>query len=245
MIGLSSLSLDSYISIQDAAGISIKDLLFLVWTKKSFAIGNTREFQSKLRQAKKSSRVSLDLNFVQWGNDIKKIEFYNDSLVIADSLKLSVWKQNTLASLEFKDLETFAINPEFKPDLCATLTSNGQVSFCYLAAMKRVDLACNNATCITWSRRGKQIACGTKNGEILFYNSDAQLKNTISRPEKVSESYHIQYIEWLEDRSFLVLYASKDKDVLVFQILQDKDSVFFKFNVLEAAIVFATRGSCS
>lgn len=149
MIGLSSLSLDSYILIKDATGISIKDL-FLVWTKTAFALGNSKEFQTKLRESKRGSKVSLDLQFKQWENEIVKVDFYNDSLVIADALHLSLWNQKVLASVQVKDLKTFSLNPGFKPHICATLFHGGKVAFYDLSVMTKVDLPHDNVTCSMW-----------------------------------------------------------------------------------------------
>lgn len=82
---------------------------------------------------------------------------------------------------------------------------------------------------VTWSRKGKQIACGTKTGEIVFHDTNADLKKKISRPKQLSESHQVQYIEWLEDRSLLVIYVSQDNETCVFQILEDKETVFINF----------------
>jgi hypothetical protein len=147
MIGLSSLSLDSYILIKDAAGIAIDNLLLLVWTKNTFAFGNLPEFQAKLRESKRGSQVLIDLVFKQWDNEIIKMEFYNDSVVIADTQQLSVWNQKILSSANVQNLKIIALNPEFKPHICATLSKNGQVSFYDLKDMSKVDLPCENVSC--------------------------------------------------------------------------------------------------
>jgi hypothetical protein len=52
------------------------------------------------------------------------------------------------------------------------------------------------------------------------------LKKKISRPEKLSDSFKVQFIEWLEVRSFLVIYVSQENETFVFQILEDKETVF-------------------
>jgi hypothetical protein len=147
MIGLSSLSLDSYILIKDAAGIAIENRLFLVWTKNAFAFGNLTEFQSKLRESKRGSQVQIDLVFKQWGNQILKIEFYSDAVVIADTQQLSVWNKNVLSSAHVQNLQTISLNPEFKPHICAALFKSGQVSFYNLKDMTKVDLPCDNVSC--------------------------------------------------------------------------------------------------
>ena len=147
MIGLSSLSLDSFISVKDASGICIKDYIFLIWTKNSFSLGNLREFSSKLRGSARGSEVKMDLKFHKWENEIIKIEFYNDSLIIADKVELSIWNQKVLSKVGIQNLKSFSLNPEFKPNICATLTENGAVGFCDLNDMKIMDVPCNNATC--------------------------------------------------------------------------------------------------
>ena len=91
---------------------------------------------------------------------------------------------------------------------------------------------------VTWSRKGKQIACGTKTGEILFFNTNADLKNKISRPEQLSEPCYVQYIEWLQDKSFLVFYICQDQETRVIQILQDKDKVII------GLFIFFRKNSC-
>ena len=143
MIGLSSPSLDSYILLKDAAGFIIKDLLFLVWSKNSFSLGNLKEFQCKLRDSPRGSQVLLDLSYTHWDNDIIKIDFYNDGLVIADNKQLSVWNQK---SINVTNLHTFSLNPEFKTNICATLSTSGQVSFYDLVDMTMVDLPCDNVS---------------------------------------------------------------------------------------------------
>ena len=147
MIGLSSLSLDSYISVKDAAGICIKDYIFLIWTKNSFSLGDLKEFQTKLRSCTRGSKVEMDLKFLSWENEILKIEFYNDSLLLADKIGLSIWNQKVMSKVGIQNLKSFSLNPEFKPNICATLLDNGAVGFCDLNDMKVVDVPCNNVTC--------------------------------------------------------------------------------------------------
>ncbi len=80
---------------------------------------------------------------------------------------------------------------------------------------------------VTWSRKGKRIACGTISGEILFYTTTGELKKKIKRPEKLKEG-KVQFIQWVEDVSFFVIYVSPTNETTCFQILDDKETVCLK-----------------
>ena len=145
MIGLSTLSLDSYLLLKEAAGLIIKNLCFIVWTKNSFSLGDIKELQTQLRLAKKGSKVALDLEFIQWENEIVQIDFYNDSFLIADKNQLSIWAQKIILNVKV-NVKSFALNPQFKPNVCAVLDQNGCLSLYDLSNMTCVTIPTPNIT---------------------------------------------------------------------------------------------------
>lgn len=144
MIGLSSSSLDSYILLKDAAGFTINSKEFLVWSRNSFSFGSVRELD-RLRASPRGSQLLLtDLISKKWDNDILRIDFYNDSLLILDDKALSVYstrKETTINSIGVENLVTFSLNPS-KSNICATLGS-GQVDFYNLDDMTSVTVTDN------------------------------------------------------------------------------------------------------
>ncbi|KAI9348779.1 hypothetical protein DFJ73DRAFT_428906 [Zopfochytrium polystomum] len=106
-------------------------------------------------------------------------------------------------------LKKVSPNPEAYPDTIAVLTMGGEVFFVDSAGTSRRLPV--EATAISWSRRGKQLACGTKDGKIVQLNLEGVVKNETPPPEGLVEGAKMGELLWLEDKVFLAVYSDAEE----------------------------------
>lgn len=74
-------------------------------------------------------------------------------------------------------------------------------------------------TTACWSRKGKQLACGTASGTIIRVSLDGSVKGTIPAPPALPADSSVRHILWLENSVFLVAYAcDSDEPAVMFQV---------------------------
>ena len=59
-----------------------------------------------------------------------------------------------------------------------------------------------------WSRKGKQIVIGSKDGFLRQFTPQGQLKNTIAPPVSLSGAFSVLSIAWMETSVFVVCYVA-------------------------------------
>ncbi|OAJ41146.1 hypothetical protein BDEG_24791 [Batrachochytrium dendrobatidis JEL423] len=116
----------------------------------------------------------------------------------------------TSTKVDRGDILDILPNPEFMPDIVAVLTADYRLCFIHLTGtVTLVDSP--NITAISWSRKGKQIACGTKNGHILRITPNGEVKRDIPNPPQL-ETGSVSQILWLEDRVLVGVYSEAQSD---------------------------------
>jgi uncharacterized protein YjiK len=66
-----------------------------------------------------------------------------------------------------------------------------------------------NVSSLSWSRKGKQLGCGMRDGSISQVNLSGQVVKTIPLLEEF-ESVHVQELLWIETKVFVCVYSSSD-----------------------------------
>ncbi|GAA5830463.1 hypothetical protein JCM3766R1_002730 [Sporobolomyces carnicolor] len=69
-------------------------------------------------------------------------------------------------------------------------------------------------TCASWSVKGKQLAVGTRDGRILQFTPEGELKAELAVPSSLEQSgWQVESLEWLENHVFWVTYSKPlDRD---------------------------------
>ncbi|RKO92951.1 hypothetical protein BDK51DRAFT_40517 [Blyttiomyces helicus] len=111
-------------------------------------------------------------------------------------------------------------NPETFPDRCAVLDDSGNLTIVPFGG-EVVAVPIPGLTSMCWSKKGKQLAVGDRNGTIFQVTPAGQVKNKIPRPGSVSDGMIVRHILWLE-KPFVIIYedpASEERKVAV--VLQE------------------------
>ncbi|KAJ8326502.1 hypothetical protein O5D80_005250 [Batrachochytrium dendrobatidis] len=152
-------------------------------------------------------RLSFDQNLIIVATTQSMILSYS----VPDLLKASAAPTpKTSTKVDRGDILDILPNPEFMPDIVAVLTADYRLCFIHLTGtVTLVDSP--NITAISWSRKGKQIACGTKNGHILRITPNGEVKRDIPNPPQL-ETGSVSQILWLEDRVLVGVYSEAQSD---------------------------------
>ncbi|KAI9097407.1 hypothetical protein DFS34DRAFT_124478 [Phlyctochytrium arcticum] len=78
-------------------------------------------------------------------------------------------------------IKALRANPEAIPDTIAVLKDDGSVVL-VKGDGTSVTLPVNGATAISWSPKGKQVACGLSSGEIIQVTPEGDIKNRVPPP---------------------------------------------------------------
>ncbi|KAJ1342386.1 hypothetical protein BSLG_003071 [Batrachochytrium salamandrivorans] len=105
-----------------------------------------------------------------------------------------------------------APNPDSLPGLVAVLSADRRVHFVDLSGTVTL-VATENITAFSWSRKGKQLACGTADGKILQISPSGEVKREISRPSvPLPDAAQVLQVLWVEDRVFVAIFAETSTD---------------------------------
>ncbi|KAH9246257.1 hypothetical protein BASA81_016212 [Batrachochytrium salamandrivorans] len=105
-----------------------------------------------------------------------------------------------------------APNPDSLPGLVAVLSADRRVHFVDLSGTVTL-VATENITAFSWSRKGKQLACGTADGKILQISPSGEVKREIPRPSvPLPDAAQVLQVLWVEDRVFVAIFAETSTD---------------------------------
>ncbi|KAI8645004.1 hypothetical protein BD408DRAFT_96639 [Parasitella parasitica] len=201
-----SLVTDAKLNLPDAQAVQTEDHLsllecsskygyFVAATAKGFCLGKTEKLR-KTVYATGKGEAALFEELIQVEVKQGKIHHINLS---ADQLELFVSvASGTLLTYSVRDivqqkesaspLQTYSVgceiinlhpNPEAYPDIIAIQTKKNQ---CELIQNNGVIATIDDVHSICWSRKGKQIACGSSDGSINTYNLEGKLVVEIKPP---------------------------------------------------------------
>ena len=99
--------------------------------------------------------------------------------------------------------------------LVAAITNQGDL---LLADLKEAQLQqgsdgpvlIKNASCLSWSTRGKQLVVGLATGTATQMKPDGSVVAEIPKSTSIPDGMHISAISWLENDSFFIIYTSND-----------------------------------
>lgn len=72
-------------------------------------------------------------------------------------------------------------NPEAHPDIIAVITQSDECKLIRFMTNEIISTI-SNATSMSWSPKGKQIVCGTRNGTIFAYDNNGKQMDEITPP---------------------------------------------------------------
>ncbi|KAF2237406.1 hypothetical protein EV356DRAFT_496191 [Viridothelium virens] len=96
----------------------------------------------------------------------------------------------------------------------------------------------DGASCVSWSRKGKQLVVGLGNGTAVQMTPDGVVKAEIPRPTNLEGDKHVSTISWLSNDEFLIVYtptapAYETAPESIFQLVtRDKESSTYIFQKL-------------
>ncbi|KAJ3226171.1 hypothetical protein HDU81_007448, partial [Chytriomyces hyalinus] len=198
-------------------------------TARGFALALSSAVQKSVLQGAKGSSLSID---GQVDVDVNKDSVTqirlsaNQELIYIGLLSglVLIFKAASVISgdtVPFKSFNTpvggwmiLQPNPDSFPNLCAVITSSGALymwneeldEFKLLEKVTGVSVMC-------WSKKGKQLAIGDRDGALKQVTPDGVIKNVITPPPQLNGSkLSANHLSWLEDKMFLVIYSVSDGD---------------------------------
>lgn len=98
-------------------------------------------------------------------------------------------------------------NPEVYPDVIAVATQNDECKLIrYMTSEIMATLP--NSTTMSWSPKGKQIVCGTKDARLIAYDMEGNQKDEIpSPPNQNDPDVYVNAVLWVENHVFLAIYS--------------------------------------
>ncbi|KAJ3147641.1 hypothetical protein HDU89_005259 [Geranomyces variabilis] len=99
-------------------------------------------------------------------------------------------------------------NPEFMPQSAAVLSMEGRVQIVGFSQNITV-LHLTDVTTISWSKKGKQLACGLKDGSIVQVTPEGLEKRRITPPPSLNNQ-PVTHLTWIETPTFLATYGHLD-----------------------------------
>ncbi|EPQ30288.1 uncharacterized protein PFL1_02404 [Pseudozyma flocculosa PF-1] len=171
-----------------------------------------------------------------------------DGLVSGSRLDPAFVLQPPSADLKLLEL---APNPSDRPELCVALYSQPGAAGIDAGTAIVLDItkgswgsqlnpdASVRTSSLCWSVKGKQIALGLEDGEILQITPEGEAKDRIAKPSSLDGPYYISDIRWLENHAFVTTYnqpSSSEQEpehsYEVYAVLRDpkaKQVTFAKF----------------
>lgn len=138
-------------------------------------------------------------------------------------------------------------NPDpSQASLFAVLNTNGELLLADLdkseiVATEGGPVLATNASCVTWSSKGKQLMVGKADGSAVQLKPNGSVVATTAKPSSIPDGCHLAQIIWLENEVFMFIYTLSmpdSEDVFTFEtysfiVKTDKGRtgfVFHKFN---------------
>ncbi|GMF38525.1 unnamed protein product [Phytophthora lilii] len=103
--------------------------------------------------------------------------------------------------------------PDAEKETLAVLTLEKQAVVCTLGGETNVIDTPSDASSISWSPSGEQIAVGLVDGTIGVYaRSSLELARAIDRPDSVEDGLEVHHINWAEENLILAGYHKYDEE---------------------------------
>jgi len=115
-------------------------------------------------------------------------------------------------------LRALAPNPvPATAELFAIVTANGDLMIIdlkagTLAAGINGHALTSNASCVSWSNKGKQLVAGLADGNAVQLKPDGTVVANIPRPTSIASNVHTSGILWLENDLFFAVYTPSSTD---------------------------------
>ncbi|CAO3666663.1 unnamed protein product [Rhizopus microsporus] len=106
------------------------------------------------------------------------------------------------------DIISIHPNPEVYPDLLGVCVEN---KGCQLVQISNGQIVATipNAVTASWSPKGKQIACGDREGVIRAFDISGALKDEIAPPTS-AQGKEVRALLWVENHDFFAIYGTTD-----------------------------------
>ena len=100
-------------------------------------------------------------------------------------------------------------------ELFAAVTTNGELLMVDLQSgglRNGTDGAVlrTGVSCMSWSKKGKQLVAGLANGAAVQLRRDGTVAAEIPRPPTLVDNVHVSAMSWLENDSFFIVYTPND-----------------------------------
>ncbi|KAL9096465.1 MAG: hypothetical protein Q9165_001462 [Trypethelium subeluteriae] len=96
----------------------------------------------------------------------------------------------------------------------------------------------DGASCVSWSKKGRQLVVGLGNGAAVQMTPDGLVKAEIPRPSNMEGDKHVSAISWLSNDEFLIVYTPTESTYetapdSIFQLVtRDKGTSSYTFQKL-------------
>ncbi|TPX72537.1 hypothetical protein CcCBS67573_g05788, partial [Chytriomyces confervae] len=222
---------DLHVEVENALELlavsSVFGVAVFVTSPKSFAAIHTADVQAK---PKREFTVSEPIRTIQFAASEESVYISLDSGQILQfntcdlfSAKKSQPQPVKSFTCPIKGALVFLPNPEAYPDTLALKASDNSVWFLNVAKgeFSKVE-STTSVTSLCWSRKGKQLAVGQSNGDVLQISIEGVIKNRITKPPQFADvEVSVGSIAWLEDKVFVVIYSIiEESENVVFVITQ-------------------------
>ncbi|EPY51952.1 nucleoporin Nup146 [Schizosaccharomyces cryophilus OY26] len=145
------------------------------------------------------------VDFTSQGTCIVAYDLSSQEIVVFNTTSCLEGNVSPRWKTQLPNLDFVLPNPEIDDLVALHLTTQELCILSISQATIHPPIA-REATCVAWSRRGKQCAVGFLNGSIVQYTPDGQAKQEIAAPSDLQDFY-VQDIAWMENREFIVYYS--------------------------------------
>ncbi|KAI7883402.1 uncharacterized protein EV154DRAFT_605990 [Mucor mucedo] len=211
--------------------VSNKNGYYASATTKGFTFGTTKSLRQAIYSANNGAAVTIDKDVicVPLEKPVQQVRFSGDETLLLVSLKggnLFIYNVNDILTkkekvipiesydweLNIKDLRP---NPEALPNLTALLFDDNHCKIIDInTGNTQCDIPVDNISAICWSPKGKQIVCGTTEGQLLHFDAKGVAKSELPIPAAMSAGHgeeetnrYVQDVLWIENHIFLALYS--------------------------------------
>ncbi|KAI8878616.1 hypothetical protein K501DRAFT_336646 [Backusella circina FSU 941] len=200
---------------------------FVAGTTTGFIYGNTKTLRTCFYNTEKGEVTTLDEKIsVSLSSKVRQVKLSaaetsvfittsDDTLLVyhiedikRDKEQVKPVKTINLANaaLEIKP------NPEAHPNLIAVLYENHTIVMIdvEVGATART-FPMDNYTTLCWSRKGKQIVCGNKEGVLIAYDTNGEAKDMLEVPAEMCDekgNRFVQDVLWVDNNVFFAIYTS-------------------------------------
>lgn len=251
----------SLLSIASAQG------LYAAGGPSSLVIGKTEEVRNRIYSESKSEDIFDSQPLQVFPHQrLTHVAFASNEtcLVIAEqgSAEIVAYDVKGLLAGNQKFKITLSTNAPIRavlpnPDpvqahLFALLNTKGQVLLANLQGKAELQSGVNgpvlaeNATCLAWSTKGKQLIAGKANGTAVQLKPDGTIVANIPKPVALPEDCHLAQIAWVETDIFIFIYTQstlpdgENPESHFYVVKTNKARSEFTFRKTANDIVFAT-----